>query len=463
MTDPQEVSPSTIGVAHRSRPTGTVQPTSLPGPDALLLAVGVMVLTFCWRIQDLFPVIGKASPALLATLVGITLYGLDADSRRRPNRLRSPVLRWLVILVALMLLSIPGSLWVGQSVRFMYEDFAFTIVLVALMALAVRTRRDVEWYAGLHVVGALFYSVVLLTRGKVGSDGRIGGLRYYDANDLGLVLVCTLPLAVYFLRREVRPWLRLTALLALALLALTIVKTGSRGAFLGFVAVMVYILFQFHAIKKRTRITAAVAGVGVMLAVGSEAYWLQIQTLLRPQEDYNMSENNLAGRSAVWKRGMGYMFQNPMLGVGVRCFSQAEGMLSEAGQQQAASGRGFKWSAAHNSFVEIGAENGIPALIVFVTAIVVSIKTMNGLRKRLPRGAPVSADAALGQAIVGSLIGFCVSGFFLSHGYSAYLYSLFGMAIGLSKLHPRAAPAREARRVPAARGGGIPVPPSGAV
>lgn len=421
-----------------------------PRLDALLAAIGMMALTFVWRVQDQFPLLGKASPALLATGAGVVLYMFNTDRRRALGQLRSPIVPYLIWIPILMVLTIPGSLWPGNSVRFLYQDFGLTLTFAALTALAIRSRRDVERFALLHIFGAMLYCVIVLSRGRVTFDGRIAGLRYYDANDLGLILVMTLPLTVYFLRKETRTWERWVALAALGLLVLSVVKTGSRGAFIGFVVVMGYILFQFKAIKKRTRITAAVVGVVVMGVVGSEAYWTRIHTLLRPQEDYNASDNNLAGRKAVWKRGLGYMAKRPLLGVGVRCYSQAEGMLSEVGIARAAQGLGFKWSAAHNSFIEMGAENGIPALVLFITAIAVSIRTLVRIRKRAPPGSPITADAALGQALIGALLGYCVSGFFLSQAYSAYLYSLFGMAIGLSKLHrdPHAVRATPSRGAP---------------
>lgn len=421
--------------------------------DGLLLVLALMVLTFIWRVQDLFPAFGRFSPALVATGLGVVLWVLDGDPRRRLHHLGTPTFKLLVALAIIMLLSVPGSLWQGQSIRFLTEDFVFTFVFMLLVAASIRGTRDVEWFALLNVAGAVLYSVVVLLKQKVTSDGRLSGLRYYDANDLAMVLVCTLPLAVYFLRNTVKPITRLAALGAFGLILLTIVKTGSRGGFLGLVVAMGYILFHFRAIKRSTRIGAAITGLIVVTAVGSEAYWTRIQSMVRPEEDYNFSENNLAGRMAIWKRGLGYMASRPLFGVGVRCFPQAEGMLSSVGTQRAAQSQGFKWSVAHNSFVEVGAELGLPALIIFVLALVRSIQMMSRLRARAsPGGAITPADAALGQALIGSLLGYVVSGFFLSQGYSAYLYTLFGMVIGLSKLHARtlapapAAPTRRSRR-----------------
>jgi O-antigen ligase len=417
----------------------------------LLVALAVMALTYVWRVQDLFPTLGRLSPALLTTGVALAAWVLNADPRRRLRHLNTTTMRLVLVFVALMLLSVPGSIWQGNSVRFLYQDFGLTFVFMVLVAASIRARRDVEWFALAHVLGATLYSAVVLTRGKIDADGRLGGLSYYDANDLAMVLVCTLPMTVYFLRREIKTWRRLAAFAALLLLTLTIVKTGSRGGFLGLIVAMGYILFRYRAIKPMTRFAAVLAGGLVLMAIGSESYWQRIQTMLRPEEDYNWSDNNLSGRKAVWMRGLGYMAQRPLLGVGVRNFGQAEGTISQMAADMRAINRGFKWSAPHNSFVEVGAEVGVPALIVFVALLIASIRAMARLRPRRGVADPDAAgDAALGQALIGSLIAYMVSGFFLTQAFSAYLYCLLAMVIGLSKLHRAPAtppPPRVRRRV----------------
>lgn len=440
-----------VPASRRARATASAVPVLRRDPLMWILAL--MVLTYIWRVQDLFRVIGRFSPALVATGVGLLLWFFDRDPRRQFRYVLTPTMKLILTLVAFMLFSVPTSLWPGNSVAFLSQDFGLTFLFMMMVAISIRGLRDVEWFAMLNVIGAALYSIVVLLKHKVTSDGRLSGLAYYDANDLGLVLVCTLPLTVYFLRNAVKPWTRIIGLACFTVVMLTIVKTGSRGAFLGLIATMGYIVFQYQAIKKSTRIGAAVAGVLIVAAVGSEAYWTRIQTLVRPEEDYNVSENNLSGRMAIWKRGVGYMAQRPIFGVGVRCFSQAEGMLSSVGVSRAQSAQGFKWSVAHNSFVEVGAELGIIALAIFIATLVRSMRLMKRLQRRAATMGDVSAaDAALAQALIGSLLGYMVSGFFLSQGYSAYLYTLLGMVVGMTKIHarvlaPAATPLRPGQRV----------------
>lgn len=132
---------------------------------------------------------------------------------------------------------------------------------------------------------------------------------------------------------------------------------------------------------------------------------------------------------AVWGRGMGYMADNPILGVGANAFPIAEGMISEISERQRY-GIGLKWSAAHNSFVQIGAELGVPGLLAFVFLLYSGITAAWRVGRRHP-GVDRTVKS-LGQAVVGAFVGFTVSGFFLSHGYSVFLYAMLGTTVGLA-------------------------------
>ena len=211
------------------------------------------------------------------------------------------------------------------------------------------------------------------------------------------------------------------------------VQIGSRGAFVGIVVVTGYMLWGMKAIPVRTRLLAAATIIAAVTTLGSTAFWDNMGTLLNPTEDYNWIGGSSAGRMEVWKRGMGYMMQNPLTGVGVGAFYTAEG-LSDISRQRQALGIGFKWSAPHNSFVQVGAELGIPGLILFVLMLYYAFTTARSLglnavaRRFLPKD-----TYALGDALAASIVGYAATAFFLSQAYSAYLYVLLALVIGLNE------------------------------
>ena len=87
----------------------------------------------------------------------------------------------------------------------------------------------------------------------------------------------------------------------------------------------------------------------VLLATASDQYWQQMGTITS-EEDYNHTSET--GRLQIWSRGIGYMLQNPLLGLGPANFPAAEGTLSPFAERQQW-GIGVRWNAAHNAFLQV--------------------------------------------------------------------------------------------------------------
>ena len=408
-------------------------PLAEAGPDALLKALGVMLLVYVWRAQDFFPILGKLQFPALASLCALAFYVASRHPWRRLLYVRSPT-TWLACgLVALMLAGVPTSLWPGHSLSFVLTDQLKNIVFMGLVVASARSVRDIEWYAKLNLYGALFYATVVNVFFSAGPDGRLGNLAYYDSNDFALVITCTIPFAVYYLRPGSGAKRRALGLLSLGLFVFCIVRSGSRGGFIALVVVLLFVLLRYRAIPSRVRLLAAVAGVGLLTVIGSESYWTQIRTMLHPKTDYTWTDPE--GRRQVWERGIGYVKAHPVFGVGVAAYPIAEGTLSELGRERQSRGRGFKWSVAHNSFLETAAELGIPGLLVFLAMLGVTMRALSRIRPG-PRYGPWigKRETALGQMMLGALIAFSVGGFFVSAEYFSYLYFLLGLSIALDKV-----------------------------
>jgi O-antigen ligase len=395
-------------------------------------AVALILFTYVWRLQDAFPFLGKAQLPALALLAALIYYASTRHASRRARLIKGPTMKLVVALMVIMTIGVPFSLWVGHSATFVFKGMLPNALFLLLVATSVRSIRDVEWYALVNLYGALVYTTVVSLFFSVGGDGRLGGLIFYDSNDFALVMVCTIPFAIYFLGKGQKRSHRIAAVITLAMILTALVKSGSRGGFIGLIAVMLYVLLRYRAIPSRVRLAVTVAGVALFLGFASDKYWTMMGTILHPQSDYNYNDN--VGRVEVWKRGLGYMIHNPIVGVGVTAYPVAEGG-SDLALSLAAQGKGFKWSVAHNSFLETGAELGIPGALVFIAILGV---TGYGLTRLSPRGkwAPWISrrEMALAQMLIGALFGFAVAGFFVSAEYFAYLYFILGLAVGLMKL-----------------------------
>lgn len=395
-------------------------------------AVALMTLTYVWRLQDAFPILGKLQMPLLALAASLVFYSATRHPARKLALIRHPTFKLIIALLAIMTIGVPFSLWVGKSSTFVLKGYLPNILFFVLVATSVRSIRDVEWYAMVNLYGALVYSTVVSLFFSVGYDGRLGSLVYYDANDFGLVMVCTIPFAVYFLGKGHKRSRRIAAMIAMGMILTAMVKSGSRGGFIGLVAVMMYVLLRYRAIPSRVRLLVTVAGIALFFGFASDKYWTSMGTILHPQSDYNYTDSE--GRVEVWKRGVGYMIHNPITGVGVAAFPIAEGQ-SDLAVANAAEGKGFKWSVAHNSFLETGAELGFPGALVFIAILLVTGVALTRLSARGRYGPWITKrEIALAQMLIGALIGFAVAGFFVSAEYFAYLYFMLGLSVGLVKL-----------------------------
>src|SRR2546426_1134771 len=263
------------------RPRPPPAPAPVPAErlrwDAVQVTLAVLLGVQVWRVHELFPILAIYGLPFAATVVALLVYWLDRDRRRRIGGLHQPVVRAAVGILALVALSVPGSLYPGLSLGFLLKDYLRSIILMLLVAGSVRGLVDLRRLAWIQLAGVTLLSAVILASAQMTSDGRLHNMDYYDVNDLATLIVCSLPLAVY-LWRPARPAARLPLAAAIVFLMMTLGKTGSRGGFLGFLAVAAYLLLRWRAVSGAKRV-GTVALLGVPLgAVARDAYFERMQT-----------------------------------------------------------------------------------------------------------------------------------------------------------------------------------------
>lgn len=405
--------------------------TERPKWDALLAAIVVILLLQVWRIQGLMKGVPLFGGPILATAAAVALFALDRDPRRRVGRFSQPVVRVTVGILLMVVLSIPTSLHPAQSGSFLLKDYLRSVILMLLIAWSVRGLVDVRRLAWAQIVGVALCALTILTHSAT-DEGRLSTEHtYYDENDLATLIVCTLPLVLYLWRRPTRLFGRAVLAGITLFLMTTLGRTGSRGGFVGFLMVALYLLLRFSSISTSKRVGAVAVLSILLVSLASDQYFARIETILHPSKDYNWSGKSETGRVEIWKRGVGYMMDNPIVGVGANQFPKADGTLGPEAQERLRYGKGFKWSTAHNSFVQIGAELGVMGLVLLVLLFVDAFRLLGWVR-RWTRG----EIAILAQVLTACCVGFVVTALFLSQAYSAYLYSLLGMSLGVARLVP---------------------------
>jgi hypothetical protein len=410
-----------------------------------MLMCGAMVIFWVWPVHGAFPALQAAKPPLASLAVAAVVWYFGNDPRRRAVDLRHPLTKALLAICVLAALSVPFGVYQGMSFWYLFKDLIPTLCFALLIGLSVRSFADIEWLTKVFLIGGGLFVLVSLSLGA--GSSRLGAAAYYDPNDLATMLVCAMPMAIYALRDRSKIF-RIVTLCLLGVFLYAHIRSGSRGGFLGLLAITVGLMVFLRGVRLQTKILALITGVVVLSVFAGDAYWERMRTILKPEEDYNRSGGAVSGRMEIWKRGMGYMFTHP-LGVGVNGFSAAEGR-SKTAQSLQARDIGFKWSAAHNSFVQIGAELGVLGLSCLLYALWLVARQ---LRRSVPRGVDprfAPPATAYNQALQLAFLGFCSAGFFVSFAYSAILYFLFGIALGMFKLQrlvPEASPVASAPAV----------------
>lgn len=378
-------------------------------------ALAVFLLISVARVHTMLGGIGDALPLGKLTVALLALAAWHAFTRDDVRRLFATVpARAFAVIVVLAVLSTPFGIWKSNSLATLIGPFPPLVALFFLgsMALAA-SQRTLRTCMATLVVGVALGAVQVM-RGIHVREGRAtlgGGL---DPNDTAALMVSAIPIALT-LSTE-RGVVKRIAFTGIALLAVgALVKTGSRGGMLGLV-VMAVALIAVSRGRQRLHFLA-------MIVVGGLVFSVSAQDRLRErfattfETDYNQTHED--GRVEIWKRGLGYMAKNPVLGVGLANFGAAEGMLSSKATDRFRR-RGVKFAAAHNSFIQVGAELGVGGLVALVAMISTGLVGC----WRIARNRDGVYDPTLlhwARAAFVSLAGFTVSAFFLSLAYTPML------------------------------------------
>ncbi len=392
------------------------------------------------RIHQHFGFLNPFRPLMLLTLMA-GFYAL-ANPRFLATEfaVKSRSFHLIMAMGVVACISTPFGISMGHSGTFILTEYSKVLLFSVLVLLGIRHSNDLYRFIWAFVVaaGCLAYLGVFVFKMRGGRGDpfvRIQNAYSYDSNDLAFV--CVLGLVLSLLTYTVSNKRgKLVSLVVLATLGMTLAKSGSRGGFVTLIAVVAVLLIFLHTVSLDKKIAfVAVVGLGLALAA-PPGYWEKMATLTSPKEDYNWTSQT--GRKEVFLRGMGYMLSHPFTGLGINNFGRAEGMISERAQAQAEDPTlpGIKWSAAHNSYVQAGAEMGLPGLVVFLGLVFGSIFQCVKLRKRMPRSWGRGDQEqrfllATSLYLPVAIWAFAVGCFFVSFAYLDPIYVLVAFVGGL--------------------------------
>lgn len=379
----------------------------------VLWALILFMFVAIGRIQELFSGFGKLYLGKVFGILMLGAYFLYSGEKNRITLRKFPELICILGILFFGFLSIPFGVWPGNSVDFMLGFLVKDLAFFYIVARTLTTMNQLRKLVFALLVAVTILSVSALT----GRDelARISAGVTYDPNDLALLLICALPFAAFgfFEEKGVK---KILLLLGVGLIIITVILTHSRGGFIGLLVGGGIILFK--AFKKRELMAGLLltGAIVMFMFLTPQGYWERMSTIVEPGDDYNITSP--AGRIEVWKRGLQFVIENPITGVGIGNFTTAEGLSHKD--------VGGKWSTAHNSFIQIGGELGVGGLILFILLFYYLFKSLRRIISKDPK------IKTLKDSLEVSLIGYVIGGFFLSQAYSMVLYLIIGMTVALN-------------------------------
>ncbi|MDQ3235709.1 MAG: O-antigen ligase family protein [Pseudobdellovibrionaceae bacterium] len=402
--------------------TARYQPAQKESDLGFYLVMLAMLFEF-GRPQDLFPPL-RVIP--IPTLLDVSIF-LAIFMSGKANFSNKQTKLWIVLLIV-MALWVPfanNNYWALMTLKDMSLYFFFYLGIVAFINSTSRMHKLILMWLAVHTVLAING---LLHHGR-GVGGWMG-----DENDFGMEMNVAIPVA-FFMYQGAAGKNKPLYIGLLGLFVMALVSTGSRGGFLGLLAVGAYC--WFYSPRKVMSLIVGVCLAGLVLIAAPQEYWERISTIT---DDSTMETGTAGQRMFTWGIGWDMFLANPILGVGQSNFPWTIGeyLGGRTWQTKSLSGR-----QAHSLYFSLLPELGLVGVMIFGSMVYFSYKDTR-VKEILRRSPPGMAGAAAevkdiqasrailyGNAIFGGMIGYLVTSTFISTLYYPTFWIMMGLAVAL--------------------------------
>lgn len=336
----------------------------------------------------------------------------------------------------------------GQAIGYINPMFMYasTVLMFFLTLTVIDSFYRLYWSLMVAIGSVGFASLYMIREWQHGVLVWGGGFRpgwiVGDSNYFTVAALVTLPIAFELILISKRKWQRVYALGCLGLTLMAITLGASRGGFLGIMVNLVYLVSRAPKKGRNLALITLVVVPFMIFAPNSP-----IHRLLHPvASDAQSVQFHILG----WKAGLNMVVHHPVFGVGLGNYKLVVGDYDTSGVVKADP------HVAHNAYLEVAAEMGVPALGVYLLLFTTTFLSVGKNRKiAIRRGANDLATICL--AIQAALLGVWVAIFFVSAEYTRLFWFMMCITMALPGVLPRKS--AEQQKQPPARGGRVPTEP----
>lgn len=422
-------------VHSRARHAKAAQLRDPANPSAPFALFCMLTVSILLHFGARFPMLGALRiDAVLgaATLAAILIASGAAISVFERTTLEKGTLKWLLILIAYVFVTMPFVEWPGSVLRVGLEPFLKAVIFCFFVVATVTTVKRLRIFLLLFVACQsirIFEPLYLhLTTGYWGGAAYIGEGEFMDRlsgapsdvvnpNGLAYLIVSTIPI-VYFLGRGRGVLIAVVSWALIGAMVYTLLLTGSRSGFL-----LLVLLVILWALSGRARLSKM-----VLVAVCGVFAFGNLSDLQKDRFVSIVDRSAIGGASATGRiegvfDSMKTTLRRPLFGHGLGTSAEVNANFTGHGQ------------ISHNLFAEVAQELGYVGLSIFLMFVWFALRTAwqaNLVGRNLS-----GLDPVLGAAVLSLPVLMLVDVVFslASYGLSEpHWYLLAGLAVVVSQL-----------------------------
>lgn len=349
----------------------------------------------------------------VTTLVGYLCFELP---RRSPRLGHNVLILLLWVQLSLSTLLAQSS----QAAMPKYIEFS-KILFIALLTTALLISEKRIWWMLTVTLGSIGLIIcrsiisIIITRGQAKVYGSGGATE--DNNDFAILLALTIPIMFYFAKAQTNKWLKAGFYLLTMMTVVTDLFTYSRGGLLGLVAGCLFLLA-----KAKHKIISFVA-VGILtlsfMAVMPHSMMERFGSIKTAREKDTSAQQRLR----MWNTSLQIIRDHPFIGVGIRNILVVQGQYTDPYERLGL--------VAHNAYLQIATDAGVPALLLLLALIGLSWWRLWRTRRILLLYDPDSPLIKYAHGCEAGLAGYMVSAFFASRQDLELLYTVIALSTSM--------------------------------
>lgn len=363
-------------------------------------------VVYCARPEDFIPGL-KYLPLGKITAI-MAMYGLFT-AMGKTKRAYKDMPKEAKILLAMIGLFFVGAflspVWRGGAIV-RTIDFAKIYIVWVLIFLIITTFDRLRKIIFIQIICVVAVCVIAVVKGHSMPrlEGVLNGM-YFNPNDLAFAIVLSLPFALAFMITAQNVFIKVFWLGGMLAMAAAIFLTASRAGFIDLVISFSVALYYFAIKGKRFYLIVATVFIGVlvMATAGGKLFDRFAALSGKSTTGDESAYGSYEARKYLMQRALDVIEHYPILGIGTHNFTSYSG----------------DWHTVHMTYLQIGAEGGIPVLVLYLMFFWRGFANLRVLQKKKNLDPDIVLFVG---ALQSSLVGFIVGALFAPEGYQFFPY-----------------------------------------